>query len=147
MVEGEVMDSSEATVAPGASMIRIVSITTISGLLLLGVASLAGEGSIDVASLGVTAAVLGWTAAISTMVWLCQAAMEIFMAYYSESSVNGVKIGARKYRRLVAPLAMHAVAILACVPAIRQDARWLVGVCLISLAGVVWQWRISKTLI
>lgn len=128
-------------------MTRIISITSISGLLLLGVASLCGENTMGVTSAGTAAMVLGWTAAISTVAWLYGIVMEIFMAHYSRVRVNGVKIGPRRFRRLIVPLMMHAVAILACVPAIRQDARWLISVCLMSLAGVIWQRRISKTLI
>lgn len=123
-------------------MIRIVSIAAVSTLLLLGVASLCG-----VASAGMAVAGLGWTAAVSTVAWIYEVAMEIFMAHYSGVFVNGVKIGSRKFLRLVVPLAMHAGAILTCLPAIRQDSRWLVGACLVSLAGIIWQQRILKALI
>ncbi len=129
-------------------MILTISVTTTSGLLLLGVASLCGGGVMGIASEGVTTAVLGWTSAVSTLAWLYGVGMEIFMAHYSEVSVNGVKIEARRLlRRLMVPLLMHAVAVLACVPAVRQDARWLISVCTVSLVGVIWQNCIRKTLV
>jgi hypothetical protein len=126
---------------PESCMIYNISIASISGLLLLGLASLCGGDTMGAAK------VLGWIATVSTVAWVCAGGMELFMAYYSGTRVNGVKMGPRGFRRFVVPLAMHAVAILTCVPAIREDARWLVSACLVSLAGAIWQRNILKKLV